>query len=149
MHSWLCSRRVCFLKSTNTGGCGLCIVSLHWRASAVVHLGWSRTLITAAAGKIYPSHCWLILHLFWCFSVSHVSARCPCLSTAGKRGHLMHFTSRCSLFLAGTCSVTQRPPKLSAACYSSSADFLFPFLYMLLGWCITYSQLHTIDLSSS
>lgn len=115
MHSWLCSRRVCFLKSTNTGGCGLCIVSLHWRASAVVHLGWSRTLITAAAGKIYPSHCWLILHLFWCFSVSHESARCPCLSTAGKRGHLMHFTSRCSLFLAGTslCYTTSTKTKCS------------------------------------
>lgn len=115
MHSWLCSRRVCFLKSTNTGGCGLCIVSLHWRASAVVHLGWSRTLITAAAGKIYPSHCWLILHLFWCFSVSHVSARCPCLSTAGKRGHLMHFTSRCFLFLAGTslCYTTSTKTKCS------------------------------------
>lgn len=42
-----------FLKSTNTGGCGLCIVSLRWRFSVVVHLGWSRTQITVLTGKIY------------------------------------------------------------------------------------------------
>lgn len=141
MLSWLCNcPSTVVFKSTNTAGCGVCIVSLHWCDSAVDELGWQRTLIASDIGKSYVSNrSWLYSYPLLMFQhICKVFCVSVCPLPVSGWGSISCIFIYCLCCQKYSKPVTQLPSLLTAKCYSSSPHFLFPFCQMLIANISTF-----------